>query len=255
MQNDLSLNPFLRKQFIINNSTGAQSSMPSTYTGNSKCPTFNTNIASITYIGKNGEMNVIDIQKNISEKLSVFLQDSAIAKRCDTESRYVLSSTTKVITDPVTCCANSTILSNSNCTKFKNFYNTESYIYNPTPIDKRLTISDFVYKDQTLNPKSLCQQMNDISGLIHDFTSVVLKKIDEQLQDWSGNYVPLEKLQNDYNEMIQMRNTIDGQLQELLHKENTDLQQNKLRLDSTVYTTVLWTVLATSVLYYAFIKI
>ena len=64
----------------------------------------------------------------------------------------------------------------------------------------------------------------------------------------------INDIKKQHSQMIELRNKLDLQLQRLMNKGSI-FAENKLQLDSTVYTTVLWTVLATSVLYYVFIKI
>ena len=64
------------------------------------------------------------------------------------------------------------------------------------------------------------------------------------------NYGP-----EDYNLLKEKRNELDMKMKEILGTENSILFENQNYIDSSVYTTLLWTVLATSCLYYLFIKI
>lgn len=204
-------------------------------------------------------VNILDIQNYIADKLKIFLQDSAIAQQCDTDSRYLKSTTTKNTKNDITCCGNpneSQVLYNPSCTRFTKFYTD----YQPTTDYSsfpRLTIADYVYKSG-YQDKSLCQQMNDIMGLTNDLNTIVgnssfntnlIQKYNTNCKKEKGEF------DANYNAMVTMRQKTDTILQDLLHINNNDLKQNTLQLDSTIYTTVLWTVLATSILYYVFIKI
>ena len=64
------------------------------------------------------------------------------------------------------------------------------------------------------------------------------------------NYEP-----QDYDDLKKKRQELDMKMKEILGTENSILFENQNYMDSSVYTTLLWTVLATSCLYYLFIKI
>jgi len=56
-------------------------------------------------------------------------------------------------------------------------------------------------------------------------------------------------------DIVYKRNLLDSELEELYGLQNTAFVDNKMQLDSAVYTTVLWTALASSIIYYVFIKL
>ena len=63
------------------------------------------------------------------------------------------------------------------------------------------------------------------------------------------------KLLNNYIILLKTRTQLDRNVQKILAIDNTPLYEKQNILDSAVFTTLLWTVLATSALYYAFTKI
>ena len=64
------------------------------------------------------------------------------------------------------------------------------------------------------------------------------------------------KLDVSYNALWQKRSDLDNKMNELLgNNPNSILYENQNQLDAGVYTTILWTVLVTSSLYYIFTKI
>jgi len=63
------------------------------------------------------------------------------------------------------------------------------------------------------------------------------------------------KLNTEYTKVISKRNLLDTQMEEILGYQNSMKNEKQGILDSAVYTTLLWTVLTTSVLYYAFTKL
>ena len=58
-----------------------------------------------------------------------------------------------------------------------------------------------------------------------------------------------------YNSIKLKRAQLDQKLQELYNVDNSIPQLYQSQLDSTVYSGILWTVLATTLLYYVFIKL
>jgi hypothetical protein len=62
-------------------------------------------------------------------------------------------------------------------------------------------------------------------------------------------------LQSNYQQLVSDRTQLDEDVQKLLAVDKTIIYENQNVLDSAVFTTLLWTILATSTLYYAFTKI
>lgn len=58
-----------------------------------------------------------------------------------------------------------------------------------------------------------------------------------------------------YNNLTKTRNNLDLKLQGLYNIDNSVPNLYQLQNDSTVYTGLLWTVLATTLIYYVFIKL
>jgi hypothetical protein len=71
--------------------------------------------------------------------------------------------------------------------------------------------------------------------------------------------IEYDKAQNvlvdNYYYVNKHRNELDEKVKMLLGYDNTLIYEKQAILDSAIYTTILWTVLATSVLYYAFTKL
>ena len=66
---------------------------------------------------------------------------------------------------------------------------------------------------------------------------------------------PLTQLDINYNDMAQRRAGLDLKLQQLYNVDNSIPNLYQSQLDSTVYSGVLWTILATTLIYYVFIKL
>jgi len=66
---------------------------------------------------------------------------------------------------------------------------------------------------------------------------------------------PMTPLDGSYNDMTQHRSDLDLKLQQLYNIDNSIPNLYQSQLDSTVYSGVLWTILATTLIYYVFIKL
>jgi len=270
---DASLNPLLKKNYYIWESKpyppkigqivqtltdlkfnygGSNSTNCSTYYSTmaaSKITNLNSNPDTTKYSSSSKNVSLLDAQTYIVKAINDLTTDIALAQSCDTSSRYSGPSSGG-------CCTGSMI--QPICSKtFSNFADAD---YKPgvtkndngTLKNPLLQMQDYLYVEN--NKKSFCQQVNDISGLIQDFKNIYTNLSNGVLSNFKINKTDPN---TSYQNMLTLRNKLDMKLQSLLNK--TDLNgpqyQSKLQLDSTVYTTVLWTVLATSVLYYVFIKI
>jgi hypothetical protein len=64
------------------------------------------------------------------------------------------------------------------------------------------------------------------------------------------------KFDSDYKSLLETRSDLDNKMNELLgNNRNSILYEKQNQLDASVYTTIIWTVLVTSSLYYIFTKI
>lgn len=62
------------------------------------------------------------------------------------------------------------------------------------------------------------------------------------------------KLKTDYSELVKMRNELDRKLADLYGAEDSVSNMYKSQLDSTIYASLLWSTLATTLIYYIFVK-
>jgi len=59
-----------------------------------------------------------------------------------------------------------------------------------------------------------------------------------------------------YNNLVRTRSDLDNKMNEILgNNKNSILYEKQSELDASVYSTLLWTVMVTSLLYYVFTKI
>jgi len=113
-------------------------------------------------------------------------------------------------------------------TDFENAYTT----YSTCISDYQCSSSPGTYQNEC----KLCEAINVISNNIQS--------------DPSYN-----ALLTNYNNLANKRNDLDLKLQDLYNIDNSIPNLYNLQTDSTVYTGILWTVLATTLIYYVFIKL
>ena len=80
---------------------------------------------------------------------------------------------------------------------------------------------------------------------------IAFNNIKEQI----GDTVDISTILSKYKDMIQKRNELDLKIMELNKEDNSRFVSYKSQYDSTIYSSILVTVLATSLVYYIFIKL
>jgi hypothetical protein len=102
---------------------------------------------------------------------------------------------------------------------------------------------------------SLIAQMNNINGIINDMNDKVgavnLKK-NYSYRDYKRNYY---NIVNDHSTVRRLRNELDTKVQRLYNPEQSMISDYGYNLDSTIYSGILISALATSVLYYIFTEL
>ena len=107
----------------------------------------------------------------------------------------------------------------------------QRYYYQPELLDSR--------------NKPLCQLVADLNNLITTFNTLI--NTSATPYDMTTK-TPISTI---YNENINLRNELQREVDRIYGKKSN----SKLYLDSVVYTSVLWTILATTILFYIFKKL
>jgi uncharacterized coiled-coil DUF342 family protein len=107
------------------------------------------------------------------------------------------------------------------------------------------TTNQYVYDTANCpkpDPRQLLQQIEDLQSSI---TSIIqTNKVNGSLQMTNASY----------DDVVKLRNELDGKLQELYQTNNSIPQIYQQDADSTAYMVILWTILASSLLYYIITK-
>lgn len=65
----------------------------------------------------------------------------------------------------------------------------------------------------------------------------------------------LSELKENYKTLLNSRATLDLQIQDLYNGKGSVSSMNKLEMDAAIYANILWIILATSLIYFIFIKL
>lgn len=65
----------------------------------------------------------------------------------------------------------------------------------------------------------------------------------------------IDEIKQKYSDNLNLRNELDLKMKEILKTDDSFVNQSKLHYDSTMYASIGWTILATSLLYYVFRKL
>lgn len=184
-----------------------------------------------TYTKTNYSMDIYQLSKYVSDRLVNFISQLQKVNRCN---RYGSSN------DAIP----------SECSNTFNMYDTSFNIR--TQITNISNNRLPLYKTLSSEPKKhLQQQLNDIKNLITRFNAIIIS-INSNTQIPPVDYNAL-KVQSESN--MKLRSELDLKLAEIYEYDNSKIVQSREHLDSTVYTGVLWSILATSLAYFVFVKL
>jgi hypothetical protein len=117
---------------------------------------------------------------------------------------------------------------------------------------------------------SLCDIYNNYKGgsisaldvPLHDQLNLTGNILIQQLKTGTTNYIALQNrtfgntaLEEHSTKLNDLRTKLDHQMEKVLLYDTSLMNENRTIFDSTVYTTIIWTILASSVVYYAFTKL
>lgn len=117
------------------------------------------------------------------------------------------------------------------------------------------TVAYIKYIDCSLNNvtnpanRETCTQPNI------DELSTAINNVSIRINDITSTSFSQDNIDSSYNNLVSMRNDLDSKLQHLYNLQNASPNIYQSQLDSTIYSGILWTVLATTMVYYVFTKL
>lgn len=119
---------------------------------------------------------------------------------------------------------------------------SEDFI-NPAPASTDITTNCSILTDELIK-----RYIPAINAKANEYESRII-------QDRTAYNITKNDVESKYNALKSKREELDQDVLKMLGADNSILYEKQGILDSAVYTTLLWTVLATSVLYYTFTKL
>jgi hypothetical protein len=182
-------------------------------------------------------MNILELEKYLMTEINKFLMTVRFARTCDRHIIYGFN------------------LPDSCKDTFKNFTtstNQSQFGIGANVLDNFVYTDAYINKQQNMNDKkSLSKRLLDLKSMITDFKTYIdvvnTPEIKNKYPD-QYNYI-MQK----YNQNLSMRSILDQKLDNIYSTESS-YGSSKRFLDSTIYTSVLWTILATTLVYYIFKK-
>jgi hypothetical protein len=246
----------------------------------------NINILKTNY-SKSGPFNLFDLNKELTNRMNELISGLDILQRCNIITKYVtnknIDNAITKQTDPYfyTSASNQKdgqinfTTDTSACSVFDSTYtitggnNTKTdrsgIIFNTTKVynnDKMIKIPDFNNTFFTQYPsgqnKGLNQMLGDINNLLNNYKTILSyysnssSYNDKQKYD-NGDY-NISNLQKIFNQNLALRQELDQKIQAVLATKGSYTYNSKIYMDSTVYANIMWSILATTLIYFVLVK-
>lgn len=201
-----------------------------------------------------GPMNLTEVQIYLFNETSKLIVNTQLAHTCDNSGMELNKN--KNGSFPMECSATFQNFSEDYLTNLKNTLNEGDSYTKQIPLGKTL-FSNFAYTDSYINSKTtpndwkpLCQRYMDIGKMLTDFSGI-LESINNSPEKtiFTDKY---NEILNLYKQNNLLRKDLEAKLEVITNGER--YKGSKEFLDSTVYVSVLWTILATTLLFYVFKK-
>ena len=180
-----------------------------------------------------GPITLIEVEQYLSKETSKLLASIKLVQKCDIAGKTTL---------PEICSFT-----------FKNFSKQQMegvYVsqFDSTPFNNFVYTDEYIASKTTENDKKLlCQRYVDILQMLSDF-SKILDDINEP--SFTGQYLDqTNKILKEFQKNNVIRKGLDDSLSKIYGEHSVSDDSKKL-LHSTIYINVLWTILATTILFY-----
>jgi len=231
----MTTNPFEAKKYFIYESLYSTKCNKNTFFSSVSSANIPKNKITNRY-KKTGPFNLLEIQQYLMKELSKFLITIKIVDNCERNSELgECAATFKNFSKEYLENVKKGLLSDQSTMPFGNYAYTDSY---------------FNSKTNTNDKKSLCQRYGDLGNMLMYFQKIVAS-IDTPAQKklYSDEF---ERLVKEFNENNKLRAQLESKLDNLI--QGYAIKDSTKMLDSTIYIGVLWTILATTTVYYIFKK-
>jgi hypothetical protein len=253
-------NPFELKIYYIRESpltTCKSLSLPSRITTNYNINRIIKNTdTNVKGFSSKGPLSLLEIKQYLSDETTKFYIQAELAKSCDSaglELNNIVGA--KVSSIPPACSTVFTNFSDKNLRLIQAAINKKTTAFTTQMFQGSNKFMNFDYTPQHLaskqninDKKQLCQRYSDIGQLLSDFL-IILNTINNNSQKtiFMDKYNELIEIYKNNNQLrAEVKNKLDNLTQGIYYNDSKEF------LDSTVYVNVLWTILATTGLFYIF---
>lgn len=143
---------------------------------------------------------------------------------------------------------------------------------NPGSITKYPTFTSTPFSGQYPTPnsgsigKNIGQMLGDIDNLLQNYNKIINYFSNNNnynygtKNDITTNYNPdtgtygIGNLRKKFNENLQIRQELDEKVKSILGLPNSYHIESKMHMDSTIYANIMWSILATSLIYFILVK-
>lgn len=203
-----------------------------------------------------GPLSLLEIKQYLSDETTKFYVQAELAKSCDSAGMALNGLTgAKASSIPPGCSTRFTNFSARNLRLIQQAIDNKTTAFTSQMTTGTNPFMNFNYTSQHIaskknanDKKQLCQRYADIGQLLADFVAI-LNTInnDSQKTAFTDKYTELMEI---YKNNGHLRTELKNKLDHLTN--SVYYQDSKEFLDSTVYVNVLWTILATTGLFYLF---
>jgi hypothetical protein len=203
------------------------------------------NPADSTYTGT-VPMSLIEVHQYLTNETSKLFANIKLAEQCDTA---VINKTQL----PSLCSDTFSNFSKDQITTTKNNIISNGSIFDSSPFNQLTYTDQYIQSKMTPNDKKmLCQRYADVLQMLSDYSRELIALNDPTITDeYLDKYKTIMK---NFNNNNTKRNNIADKLS-AVYGENSVYDDSRKFMDSTIYVSVLWTILATTTLFYIFKKI
>jgi len=148
---------------------------------------------------------------------------------------------------------NSILQLNKDFTTYQNAYNK---CYSPDNINNCINNNQNT-KDLITATININKDIQQFDKYINEYKTIFLNKdklLDSKTSSPAGTDIFYKDIINQYHQLIQKRQKIDTQLYELYANESESMYSINQPIESTILTGIIWTILATSIIYYIIVK-
>jgi len=79
--------------------------------------------------------------------------------------------------------------------------------------------------------------------------------LEKQLTSGNNTSANIYETQQTHDKILKLRNELDIKMKEINRSQDSVYSMYKAKYDSTMYSSIIWTILATSLIYYIFVKL